>query len=54
MQGKPIIIEALNNILTAELTAINQFYVHYKMCENWGFETMAANKRKESIAAKHS
>lgn len=49
MQGDPAIIEALNECLTSELTAINQYYVHYKMCENWGYHRMAAVKRKESI-----
>jgi len=49
MKGDPAIIEALNDILTAELTAINQYYVHYKMCENWGYKKMAAVKREESI-----
>jgi bacterioferritin len=49
MQGDPEIIAALNDILTAELTAINQYYVHYKMCENWGYKKLAHNKREESI-----
>lgn len=49
MQGDPAIIEALNECLTAELTAINQYYVHYKMCENWGYARMAKAKREESI-----
>ena len=49
MQGDPQVLEALNDILTAELTAINQYYVHYKMCENWGYHRVAAVKRKESI-----
>ena len=37
MRGDADIITSLNEILTAELTAINQYYVHYKMCENWGY-----------------
>ncbi len=49
MKGDPAIIDALNDILTAELTAINQYYVHYKMCENWGYARMAQKKREESI-----
>ena len=49
MRGDPAVIEALNNILTAELTAINQYFVHAKMCENWGYQKLAAKKREESI-----
>ena len=49
MQGNNDIIEALNDVLTAELTAINQYFVHYKMCENWGYKKLAQNKREESI-----
>ena len=49
MQGDPEIIEALNEILTAELTAINQYFIHAKMRENWGFKKLAAVARKESI-----
>ncbi len=37
MRGDPEIIELLNEILTAELTSINQYFVHAKMCENWGW-----------------
>lgn len=49
MQGEPAIIEALNTVLTAELTAVNQYFVHYKMCENWGYGKLAHKKREESI-----
>ena len=49
MKGDPEIIEALNECLTAELTAINQYYIHYKMCENWGYKKIARDKREESI-----
>ena len=49
MQGDPEIIEVLNEILTAELTAINQYFIHAKMRENWGFKRLAAVARKESI-----
>jgi len=49
MQGDAQVIEALNQILTAELTAINQYFVHAKMCGNWGFQRLAAKKREESI-----
>ncbi len=49
MQGDPEIIDALNELLTAELTAINQYFVHAKMCENWGYRRLAEQKREESI-----
>jgi bacterioferritin len=49
MQGDAAVIDALNDVLTAELTAINQYFVHYKMCENWGYEKLASKKREESI-----
>ena len=49
MQGDPEIIEVLNEILTAELTAINQYFIHAKMRENWGFKKLAAVARRESI-----
>lgn len=49
MQGDPEIIELLNEVLTAELTAINQYFIHAKMRSNWGFHRLAAVARKESI-----
>ncbi len=49
MKGSPKIIEALNDILTGELTGINQYFVHAKMCKNWGFERLAEVNRHESI-----
>ncbi len=49
MQGDAQVIEALNGVLTAELTAINQYFIHAKMCENWGYQKLAKNKREESI-----
>src|SRR5690606_21077582 len=49
MRGDPEIIDALNEILTSELTAINQYFVHYRMLENWGYERIAKKKREESI-----
>ena len=53
MQGDPKVIEVLNEILTAELTAINQYFVHAKMCENWGLTKLAAKAREESIDEMH-
>jgi bacterioferritin len=49
MRGDAAIIEALNDVLTAELTAINQYFIHYRMCENWGYQKLAHKKREESI-----
>jgi bacterioferritin len=49
MQGNPKIIELLNEVLTSELTAINQYFVHYKMCQNWGYSRLAHKKREESV-----
>jgi bacterioferritin len=49
MQGDPDVIAALNEQLTAELTAINQYYLHAKMQENWGYVKLAKHTRDESI-----
>src|SRR5690606_25052203 len=49
MKGDEQILEVLNEVLTAELTAINQYYIHHKMCEDWGYEVLAKKKREESI-----
>jgi len=49
VRGDPQILEALNEILTAELTAINQYFIHAKMCGNWGYQRLAKKKRDESI-----
>ena len=49
MKGNAKLIEALNEILTGELTAINQYFIHAKMCENWGYHRLASVHRKESI-----
>jgi len=49
MQGDPRTIEFLNEQLTAELTAINQYFLHAKMQENWGYTKLAAFTRHESI-----
>lgn len=49
MKGNTGVIDALNAILTAELTAINQYFIHFRMCENWGFPQLAKKKREESI-----
>jgi bacterioferritin len=43
------VIKALNEVLSAELTAINQYFVHAKMCQDWGFERLYQHIRAESI-----
>ncbi|HWU86060.1 MAG TPA: bacterioferritin [Kofleriaceae bacterium] len=49
MKGNEEVLILLNQLLTNELTAINQYFIHAKMCENWGFERLAAVIRAESI-----
>jgi bacterioferritin len=49
MKGNDQILQLLNDLLTNELTAINQYFVHAKMCENWGYERLAHKIRDESI-----
>lgn len=49
MKGQQPIIDALNQVLTGELTAINQYFIHAKMCRNWGYHRLATYVQKESI-----
>jgi bacterioferritin len=49
MQGDSQVIDFLNEQLTAELTAINQYFLHAKMQENWGYSRLAAHTRAESL-----
>jgi bacterioferritin len=49
MKGIPEIIDSLNDILCAELTGINQYFVHARMCENWGYKRLWERLRAESI-----
>lgn len=49
MKGNPKIIALLNEVLTMELTAINQYFIHARMCENWGYERLWKKLREESI-----
>ena len=49
MKGNDEVLQLLNELLTNELTAINQYFVHAKMCQNWGFHRLADKIREESI-----
>jgi len=49
MKGNPKVLDALQEVLKAELTAINQYFVHAEMCENWGYKRLAGLIKKESI-----
>ncbi|HEY1555701.1 MAG TPA: bacterioferritin [Kofleriaceae bacterium] len=49
MKGNEQILGLLNELLANELTAINQYFVHAKMCQNWGYERLATKLREESI-----
>lgn len=49
MKGNETVIKYLQETLTAELTAINQYFLHAEMLENWGYERLAKITKKESI-----
>lgn len=49
MRGNDRIIELLNEVLTAELTAVNQYFLHAKLCEHWGYGRLAEHVKHESI-----
>ncbi len=49
MKGNDKVIQTLNDVLTAELTSINQYFIHAKMCQNWGYHKLAKKIRDESI-----
>ena len=49
MKGSPKVIEKLNHALREELTAINQYFVHAEMCENWGYDRLSKFIKKQSI-----
>jgi len=49
MKGDPKVIELLNEALKAELTAINQYWLHYRLLDNWGVKKLAEYERHESI-----
>ena len=49
MKGDTAVIDVLNEVLTAELTGINQYFIHAMMCHNWRYERLAKHARQESI-----
>ena len=49
MKGQDRVIDLLNEVLTAELTAINQYWIHARMCENWGYDRLWKKIREESL-----
>lgn len=49
MKGSSKVIELLNDVLTGELTAINQYFIHAKMCRDWGYARLASKVHAESI-----
>lgn len=49
MKGKPEVIDILNESLRHELAAINQYWLHYRLLDDWGFTLLAKKERKESI-----
>lgn len=49
MKGSPKVIEQLNKALREELTAINQYFLHAEMCENWGYERLSEYIKMQSI-----
>ena len=49
MKGKKEVIDILNEALKLELGAVNQYWVHYRMLDNWGFTKLAKKERAESI-----
>ncbi len=49
MKGNPKVLSELNKALREELTAINQYFLHSEMCENWGYDRLAEYIKKQSI-----
>ena len=53
MRGDDTVLEYLNKALRSELTAINQYWLHFRILDNWGFKELAKKWRAESIEEMH-
>ena len=53
MKGEKRVIERLNEALFLELGAVNQYWLHYRLCEDWGYVKLAQKEREESIEEMH-
>ena len=49
MRGEPTVVEYLNKALRHELTAVNQYWLHFRLLDNWGYKVLAKRWRQESI-----
>jgi len=49
MKGEPGVLDFLNKALRHELTAVNQYWLHYRLLDNWGYKALAGQWRKEAI-----
>jgi bacterioferritin (cytochrome b1) len=54
MRGDTKVIEYLNKALRHELTAVNQYWLHYRLLDNWGYKTLAKTWRKETTGSRAS
>jgi bacterioferritin len=50
MHGDPRIIDLLNQVLRKELTGINQYFIHSRMCQNWGYAVLAKHHYEDPSA----
>jgi len=49
MKGNDEVINVLNEVLTSELTAINQYFIHSKMCDDWGFRSLPRRSARSRL-----